>query len=342
MKHMPSISADGLDDELQAVVDGLIHKRHPTLSAIASIDRQPLVYRSSFNLDELRVTFDEGETLSLLLKDLSRSSLLPAARAAKPGFLYDPMREITVYERLLGDAPHGPPLVYGSCVDPARDRYWLILEKVHGSELYQVGDSTLWEDAARWLARFHGRFRGIMESSCDEVHRWLLQHDAVFYQRWMTRAVEIQGRRPNRRQRVQWLAKLHPRVVDFLVEQPRVLLHGEFYASNVLVTERPNCSRVCPVDWEMAAIGPAVTDVAALTVGNWSAGDRHRLLTAYWSANRNNEPYGSIDAFVYAVRVAQLQLAIQWLGWSDDWLPPATQAWDWLGEATRLAQMLRL
>jgi thiamine kinase-like enzyme len=31
--------------------------------------------------------------------------------------------------------------------------------------------------------------------------------------------------------------------------------------------------RVCPVDWEMAAVGPGLIDLAALTAGWWTAHD---------------------------------------------------------------------
>ena len=42
--------------------------------------------------------------------------------------------------------------------DADRPRYWLLLEKVAGVELWQVGDFAVWEDVARWLGAFHARF----------------------------------------------------------------------------------------------------------------------------------------------------------------------------------------
>ncbi len=38
----------------------------------------------------------------------------------------------------------------------------------------------------------------------------------------------------------------------------------------------------------------------------------------------------------------RLHFALQWLGWSADWRPPAEHAHDWLGEALELARNLGL
>jgi thiamine kinase-like enzyme len=106
-------------------------------------------------------------------------------------------------------------------------------------------------------------------------------------------------------------------VVERLEALPKTLVHGELYASNVLVGD----DRVCPVDWELAGIGPAVLDVAALTMG-WADDERRLLVDVYRSAA--NEPPDEQD-----VDRAALHLAVQWLGWSDGWTPPPEHAHDW-------------
>src|SRR5687768_18215786 len=46
---------------------------------------------------------------------------------------------------------------------------------------------------------------------------------------------------------------------DLLLDSlPEMLFHGEFYPSNVLVDASARPTRVCPIDWEMAARGPAL------------------------------------------------------------------------------------
>jgi Phosphotransferase enzyme family len=70
----------------------------------------------------------------------------------------------------------------------------------------------------------------------------------------------------------------YDRVVERLLEFPVTFLHGEFYASNVLVVcEEGEGWRVCPVDWEMAAVGPGLIDLAALTAGRWTADEREEF-----------------------------------------------------------------
>jgi hypothetical protein len=38
----------------------------------------------------------------------------------------------------------------------------------------------------------------------------------------------------------------------------------------------------------------------------------------------------------------RLHIAVQWLGWSEDWQPPSAHTHNWLGETLQLAQKLRL
>jgi thiamine kinase-like enzyme len=94
--------------------------------------------------------------------------------------------------------------------------------------------------------------------------------------------------------------------------------------------------RVAPVDWELAAAGPGLTDLAAL-VGGWPEADREALASAY--ADVPGIPSFSARDLDYA----RLQLAIQWLGWAPaSWTPPEGQRHDWLAEALELAERLEL
>lgn len=281
-------------------------------------------YRTSFPLEELRVELVGEGSLALLLKQLDWEALNPDAQVAKPRFLHDPEREPAVYANLLPQAPPGPPRCFGAVSEPGR--HWLLLERVEGRELFQVGERELWEEAARWLARFHVA----MAPDLDR-HRTsgrLIDHDADFYGRWIERAREFAtDPKP-----VEWLAARHEQVIDTLLAQPRTVLHGEFYASNVLVSDQ----RVAPVDWELAAAGPGLTDLAALTSG-WPQADREAIAAAY-AAVPGVPPFTLRD-----LDFARLQVAIQWLGWAPpEWEPPKGQRHDWLTEAVELAEELGL
>ena len=122
---------------------------------------------------------------------------------------------------------------------------------------------------------------------------------------------------------------------------PRTFVHGELYPSNVLVV-RGNPPRICPVDWEMSGIGPGLVDLAAL-VGGWGESKRNRLVSAYLSGCDDGPGRPSTPAALEKdLARCRLHLALQWLGWSADWRPPAEHAHDWLGEALELAGQLRL
>jgi Phosphotransferase enzyme family len=297
------------------------------IEGLAEVRREPSPYRTSFPLEQVEATLASGEVLSLAWKRLDREELEPIAQAAKPAFLQDPAREPAVYSSLLAAAPPGPPRYFGSVQEPGR--HWLFVEWVEGRELYQVGERELWEAAARWLGRFHAAMADEAERHAAEAH--LVVHDAAYYRHWVQRAQEFAGDQPqDRAKAIARLAECHDPVIEALTAEPDTILHGEFYASNVLVTD----TRVAPVDWEVAGLGPGLTDLAALVSGGWSQADREAIAGAYATA---------ADASLANLDYARLQLAIQWLGWAPpSWEPPEGQRQDWLAEALELAERLGL
>ncbi len=314
-----------------------------------AIERRPYAYRTSFPLEELRVELAEEGSVTLLFKQLDWEALEAEAQLAKPRFLHDPEREPAVYAELLPQVPPGPPRCFGALAEPGR--HWLFLERVKGRELFQVGEREQWEEAARWLARFHVAMAPQLDRHRREARP--IDHDAAFYRRWIERAGEFAAEREDGSvAKVARLRERYGEAVEALLSLPRTVLHGEFYASNVLVAE-PNCIklstqqidnsmqfgegvRVAPVDWELAAAGPGLTDLAALVSG-WPEADREALVAAYAS-----EP--GVPAFTARdLDFARLQVAIQWLGWAPpSWVPPEGQRHDWLAEALGLAEELEL
>jgi hypothetical protein len=318
-----------LFDALQGV---LAEAESPPLRTVR---RRPSPYRTSFPLEELEVELDDGARLRLAFKRLEWGGLDERTRLAKPGFLHEPRREPAVYASLLEPAGLGAPQYHGAIVEPERGRCWLFVEWVDGRELYQVGERELWEAAARWLGRLHAGLGSEVERHAAAGR--LIDHDAAFYRRWMARAREFAreaGAAPDRAAAVDWLGDRHEPVVEALLALPRTVIHGEFYASNVLVASDAAAPRVAPVDWELAAVGPGATDLAALVSGSWSEEDRAAIASAYGDADRLSPR---------DLEFARLQLAIQWLGWAPaGWVPPEGQRHDWLGEALALAEELDL
>lgn len=300
-------------------------------AVIVSRRRSP--YRTSFPIEELELELPGVGRSKTICKSLDWEELDATARLAKPRFLHDPRREPCVYERLLPRGPAGPPRF--RCTALEAGRRLLFLEWVDGRNLFQVGERQLWEEAAGWLGRFHAAFTdppADLLGACP-----LLERDAGFHRRWLARAREF-GAVPAGADgsALASLAAKHELVVGALLAMPQTLLHGEFYASNVLVDGgggRP--ARVAPVDWELAGPGPGALDLAALVCG-WPAADREAMRRAY-------ERGLGAELLATDLDLARLQTAIQWLGWAPpQWQPPPDQRRDWAAEAIEIAEGLEL
>jgi len=273
---------------------------------IANIRRTPYPYRTSHKIELLEVVFADGTALDLLLKDNRRSQLKSAVRRARPAFIDDGRREIEAY-RLLAEEGLGTATLYD-----ARE-HWLLLERVKGVELWQVGDVEKWVDAATWLACLHKRF-----SKRPPMSRLLLRYDADYLRIWPDRARRAH---PS----LERVLRAYDRVVTLLSELSPTMIHGEFYASNIMVA----ADKIVPIDWEMAGVGPGVLDLAALLTG-WGEDERAAIIAGYGNVSSD------------ALYAAQLHNAVQWLGWARNWTPPQEHAHDWLMEAFSAAERLGL
>jgi hypothetical protein len=267
-------------------------------SEVVRVERRGYPYATSHPLEELEVGLADGRVLHLLRKDLGT---LPVSR---PSFLHEPAREIETYRRVLLPARLGTAEFYGHADGE------LYIEKVEARELWQFGELEVWQQVARWLVEMHGA----LADQADEPH--LLRYDREFYRLWLSRAQAITGD-------LGPVAQIYDDVVERLLALPQGLIHGDFYPSNILVAE----TRVCPVDWELAAAGPLLLDVAALVTG-WSQEEQDSIVAAYGEVSSEG-----LDC-------CRLHLAVRWLGWSDNWTPPAEHAKDWRREALDLAERL--
>ena len=307
---------------------------------VVGLSRRPYRYATSAPLEEIRVQMGSGAQMAVIFKDLSRERLLDDARASKPAFLHKPLRELETYRRILAPAGIGPRCI-AVVADEDPPRHWLLIEKVPGVELWQVGELSVWEKVAGWLGRFHARFAGRL----DEVrgaNPHLLEHSEGWFRSWVGRARAALAQSTDRRASpVLRGLERYDEVIRSLAALPPRFLHGELYPSNVLVVRDENPMRVYPVDWEMAAIGPGAIDLAAL-VGGWNAPQRRRLVAAYRGglADSGEDEQSDVDAA--DLSRSRLHLALQWLGWSSEWRPPSEHAHDWVGEALTLTEELGL
>jgi aminoglycoside phosphotransferase (APT) family kinase protein len=291
---------------------------------------------STFPLERLTVRLGGGAgELHLAFKRLELAALAPAVRLSKPDFVFDPAREPLVYAELLPLVAPGPARFFGAPASSRGDGRWLFVEWVEARPLNEVGARALWYEAARWLALMHVSLARDLDRHRRRAR--LLEHDAGFCMRWVKRAAQIAQAEDPGGEAARFLGSLQERygaVVHALLALPRTVVHGDFYAANVLVDDS-DPTRVAPVDWEMAAIAPGLTDLAALTSGRWSEQERAEMLAAYRSVE--GVPAFSTGDF----ELVRLHHAVQRLGWAPPaWRPPRAQRHDWLGEAIALAEAL--
>ena len=329
------------DEVVRALEDGLRSQGEP--GVVAALERAPYAYATSFPLEEVEARLGDGRRLQLILKDLTWERLLGDARHTKPRFLYEPRRPIDTYRRILAGTDLGVRC-YAAVADDRNRRYWLLLEKVAGVELWQVGTFATWESVARWLARLHRAFAAEEGDGVLERNRFLIRYDEALFGTWPARALEAaeaRGAGTQDRRRLADIATGYGEVVQTLCALPPTFVHGELYPSNVLVDERAPETKVWPIDWEMAGLGPAYLDLVALTAG-WDGGKQWRLVDAYVEELGTARWRREGHELARVLECCRLHYALQWLGWSATWSAPPEHARDWLGEALEVGGRLGL
>jgi thiamine kinase-like enzyme len=342
-------------EEIRTVLEEVLSEHFVAPRKILRLNRRRSAYSSSYAIENLDVELGGHERRRLVLKDTSPSAVLAFEHHVRPSLVFRPEREIEVYEKLLG-AELGTPIYYGSKVDSS-PRCWLFLERVAGRPLWQFGRLEPWREAARWLARLHAQFAIENQPARIPGSEHLVRYDEVYLRSWVPRAERLLSRKfasteAEIQRRFGRMMDHYDQVIEKLSALPSSFIHGEFYPSNVLVrrrsdrvlpaTTRPYQDAICPIDWEMAGIGPSLMDLAALTAGKWKAEAREQMVSAYYEEGGKNGWTGSLRDLIETVDYCQLQLCLQWLGWADAWSPPEEHAQDWLREAVRLGDQLRL
>lgn len=325
------------DAELKAILTARLSMQG-NHGQIAHIFCQPWNSFSSFRMEALSLTFEDGFLMPTLMKDVSPTGRLRFNQNLKPEFLYEPRREIEVYQTLLAPDADAPRFIAAE-IDESSGRYLLFIEHVDGLPLWQAGKLDMWLVAARWLASFHQS----AQKTGGPAGNSLLKYNRLFYAVWPKRAAEFIRRNSlanaTTKSFIEQLSSQYQRVIDRLSAAPTQLIHGEFVPSNILVQQSGQGPRIRVVDWEMAALGPTMMDLADLTGGDWSESDKATIVDAYFDGLQL-----SVDTDQPQCREllnwCRLHKAVQWLGWAENWTPPKEHTHNWLTEAERLAQTL--
>ncbi len=127
-------------------------------------------------------------------------------------------------------------------------------------------DVEYWVVAAGWLGRMHGYFAQQLQrlNECE----FLIQHNADFF--WLKAELALRDVSEISTPLARRLSKIvmhYDRIVTVMTSQPPTLLHGGYRPSNVLVKIDSDSQRVCTIDWEEAAVGAPLFDLAYLADG---------------------------------------------------------------------------
>ena len=313
--------------EVDAVLDDMLFEIAPG----AAVTRRPWIYATSSRIEEIEVIRPGGPTVRLVAKYLGRQAMTEAARHAKPETLHSAGRELAVYRDILAGAGLATPALIGGWDGDADGNGVMVLERVQGSPLAEIGDFAVWEAAARWLARMHAKFAAAPPRNHPSVDgpTSLVRYDqdqlGTLGRRGLARAAE---QRLGTAELLVALGGRHEYALRALASATRTLVHGDFYPSNIVVAGK----RIAVVDWELAGVGPGVLDLAALAAG-WSGEQRYELLRAYHQAAAAMEPRETFTALVRRVELASLHLALRWVGAAPAWEAPEEHRRDWFADA---------
>jgi aminoglycoside phosphotransferase (APT) family kinase protein len=198
----------------------------------------------------------DGRTLDVFLKDFdvgSHAADLALLRGA---------RERYVYETVLTGRNLGTPRLHGVVWDEPAGHHWLLLEFVQGRTLRQSPIED-WIAAAGWLGRLHGAVAA-QEAGLAEPGV-LANYDETYFCDTAERALQAVGWRSGPlHQRLAAALDGYAAMIERFCAGRRTLVHGSYRPKNILIDTRAGPVRVCPIDWELAAIGPQFHDLACL------------------------------------------------------------------------------
>jgi hypothetical protein len=161
--------------------------------------------------------------------------------------------------------------------------------------------------AAGWLGRFH---RSSVEHGMM-LPLWMPRYDLAYYDHWARRSLDFARTLNLDSVRLEALVEGSREVFGVLESAGPVVVHGECYPHNVLVSPHG----VHPVDWETCAIGSGEIDLVALTEG-WPA---ETTREAEFQYARARWPDGAPHLFQETLTAARLHLALRWLGDRIEW-----------------------
>lgn len=229
-------------------------------SAIAAIYSRHSEASSSYETGILTVQFADGGAFEVFLKNYG------AFVQIKDEMKQRREREVRVYQHLLEEANLGTPRYYGTVWDESPETFWLLLEYVDGTPVAYLESTNYWIAAAGWLGQMHGYF--IRHAHYLSRLDFLIRHDSRFLSAEAEAALDAVSQiSPGSVDRFARVVNRYDQLIEAMVTHPPTLVHGAFRPQNVMVSGESQSMRICAYDWEEAAFGAPLYDLAYLTDG---------------------------------------------------------------------------
>ena len=289
-------------EALKRGLSAALQSENPRQRSLDVLGRKPTPYSTTFPCEIVRCRIGRGKPRQLFCKYTADVDYTGHGHRGGVGY------EIATYRNILAATNKFRPRFYGGYRDSETGQYWLFLEYLEGSmRVGKLNDPAAMAKTARWIAQFHVSSQRHLSS---ERLGFLKTYDKNYYRGWIRRAADFAG---SKHGRSSWLRNLRERADDFLrplLEFPPVIIHGEYYQHNILLHQ----GQICPVDWESAAVGEGMIDLASLTDG-WESKIANRCTEAYV---RTRWPEGAPAEFKSVLQAARLYMTVRWLGDDPD------------------------
>lgn len=280
---------------------------------VRGLSRTRLGSSSSFRTERLSVRLDDGKRLRVFFKDLDPEHQMEKARMLRQAEREPSRRELDVYRTVLSPERFGTLHLYAYRWEPELGRYWLFLEDGGRALLRNTRNLDAWAAAARWAGRFHALTGDLAKGPAGFLPRL----DAAHYERCEEAVQEMLpdlagAERDLVASGLDWFRDC----VGELLAMPVAVLHGQFFGQNIVLRGTGARRRVAVIDWETAALGPGLVDLASLTAGRWTPAERRVMVEAYREEyQRHDGAPVEPETFGRRLNVAALYLSLEWLGW---------------------------
>ena len=241
---------------------GAVEKLFGHGGEIATIHRKRTNLATSYEIDLLTVELTSGERRHVFLKNYGISIRGKDQRERRID------REVRVYRELLAGADLDTPQYCGSVLAPARGQTLLLLEYILGTMVDHEADLRYWIEAPRWIGRLHAHFA----RQCERLERcdYLLRHDENHFMNVLSTARHAVAQlTPELSDRFEQVARRYQPIAREMGRPfpSYTLVHGAFRSNNVMVCDRNEPIRFVGYDWEEAAVGSPLYDLAYFADG---------------------------------------------------------------------------